>query len=81
MTDGSEVLGLHTSAEIVREERTCFKCHTTTTVDVVRTERATDYEDQWDCPICQHSNIDHTDDTGVDEPDPDSWHDAMREED
>lgn len=82
MTDGSEVHDLNTSAEIIREERPCGHCGATTTVDIVRTQRPFDYLDVWTCPLCSSTmGVSVNGDDATDETDPDSWHDAMQEED
>lgn len=72
---------LSTAAVIIREPRPCATCGSTTTVDVTRIERAFDYQDEWTCPICNTIHKVAVDDDTIDEPDPDSWHDAMREDD
>ncbi len=80
LPDGVNSADLSTAAEVIREERTCGDCGSTTTVDIVRIERAFDYQDEWTCPVCHHTFTEELDDP-ADEPDPDLHHDAMREED
>ncbi len=78
LPDGVNSADLSTAAEIIREERICSNCGSDVTVDVTRIERAFDFQDEWTCPVC---NTHHTDEDDYEDGDPDSYHDAMREDD